>query len=324
MARKAGACVAPPPSLASSRVWRGVAMKLIIRLLFLPLLFLAQASGVAFGDDPSSITPLTLTQGDYGGGRIYLSVRFGNVMGVMRLDTGASTSRVALAPWNKDFPALGQSGSTGVSGQVARCEDVEARNVEIVASQGKGVGRARYEITRCPGGDDLLGLDFLSGARLSLDFSRKELIFFPKALSDSRPTPFRLLGPDRQVVGVDLRMGSAAAVGLFDTGAELSAVDQRFVDAHRRLFTPVKGRPKASEASGARIAARLYRINQLDLGEGHPLKGVYALAYDFGPLREALGPQVPIILGYNVLSRFNWELDFTSKGLPAWRASPRK
>lgn len=301
-------------------------MKLFFRLLSLSLLLLAGGSGVAFGDNAPSVAPLTLTQGAHDGGRIYLPVRFANVQGMMRLDTGASTSRVGLAPWNRDFPTLGQSGSTGVSGETARCEDVEARNVEIRATQGNGVARARYEVTRCPShaGDDLLGLDFFKGARFSLDFGRREMVFFGKPLSDSPPMPFRLLGPDQRLVGVGLRLGNTSAVGLFDTGAELCAVDQRFVERHPRLFTPVKSHLKASEASGARISTRLYRIRQLDFGAGHSVKGVYALAYDFSPLRDALGPEAPVILGYNLLSKFDWDLDFTAKASPNWRATPRK
>ena len=276
----------------------------------------------ASGGDNRSTIPMTLTQSDYGGGRIYLPVRFGNVMGAMRLDTGASTTRVALASWNKDLPSVGQSASTGASGKTTVCEDVDARNVELKASQGNNIERTKYEITRCAtnDGDDLLGLDFFKDARFTLDFERHEMVFFGETRATNHPRPFRLIGPDRRLVGIQLRADSTTAVGLFDTGAEICAVDQQFVNKHKNIFTLVKSKGKASEAGGKQFSHKMYKIKALDLGEGLVLRNVYAIAYDFGVLREALGRQTPIILGYNFVSKLFWELDFTSPASPTWDA----
>lgn len=89
----------------------------VFRPLALSLIGLLLAAAGASAQNGRSVVTMTLTQADYGGGRIYLPMRFGNVMGTMRLDTGASTTRIALAPWNKDLPAVGQSYSTGASGR---------------------------------------------------------------------------------------------------------------------------------------------------------------------------------------------------------------
>jgi hypothetical protein len=294
------------------------------RLAF--LLFIFAAPSLAHGAGSPSTVTMTLASGGYDGGRIYVPVRFGNVMGKMRLDTGASTSRITLAPWNKDLPVLGQSDSTGAFGRVTRCDDVEAKNVELAATQGNNVGRAGYEVTRCAAsdGDDLLGLDFFKGARFTLDFDHSQMVFFSDTRPDWRPVPFQPLGPEKRLLGIPLRIGSATTLGLLDTGAEISAVDQQFIDRHKALFTPVKGKTRASEASGGGLVSRLYKIRTLDLGDGHVLHGVYALAYDFGALREAIGSRASVVLGYNVLSRFNWELDFTKPAQASWVARPRK
>ncbi|QGM98080.1 aspartyl protease family protein [Methylocystis parvus] len=288
-------------------------------------LLLAALTGLADAraEPARSTVGMTLTQADYGGGRIYVPVRFDNMMGAMRLDTGASTTRVALAPWNRDLPVVAQSESTGASGRTVRCDDVEAKNIELKASQGAGVARAKYEVARCAenDGDDLLGLDFFKGARFSLDFAKSEMVFFGDP--PAHPAPFRLLGPDRRLVGVDLRVGNVPAAGLFDTGAEVSAVDQHFVDAHKNLFALAKRKGKASEAGGAGFSSKIYKIKAIDLGQGRVLRGVYALAYDFGPLRQALGSGTPLILGYNVISRFAWTLDLTQAAQPTWDARSR-
>ncbi len=295
-----------------------------MKALRLAFLLLLASAGAAVSDPAPSVIPLTLSHSDYDGGRIYLPVRLGNALGSMRLDTGASTSRVALAPWNKDLPKIGESRSTGVAGQAALCDDVEAQNVQLKASTGNGVGRSKYEMTRCAAGDDLLGLDFFRGTRFSLNFGRGEMAFFATPQPGGHFAPFRTLGPDRRLIGLPLRVGDAAAVGLFDTGAEISAVDQRFVDAHRRQFTPVQSRLKATAAGGGKFSSKLYRIRQISFGEGRVVKGLYALAYDFGALRAALGPEVTVILGYNFLDRFDWEIDLTAADSPRWTASARK
>lgn len=293
---------------------------------YLARLCLALILGAAEANaaDVDSVVPMTLTRGQYGGGRIYLPVRIANMLGAMRLDTGASTTRIRLAPWNKDLPVLGQSDSTGASGRTTRCETVSARNIELKASTGAGVARSAYELSRCLTGDgeDLLGLDFFKGAHFTLDFGRSDMVFSPPA-PDARAKAFIPLGPEQRLVGVDLRLGDTSVVGLFDTGAEVCAVDRQFVDKHKKLFTPVKGKLKASEASGRSFSPKLYRIKEVDLGEGRILRGVYALVYDFGVLREALGSRAPLILGVNLLSAFNWELNFTSPAAAQWDARAR-
>jgi len=272
-----------------------------------------------------SIISITLTQSDYGGGRVYLPARFGNVAGTMRLDTGASTTRIALAPWNRDLPAVGQSDSTGASGVTTRCDDVEAQNVALKATQGNDIARAKYEVSRCAAndGDDLLGLDFFKNARFTLDFDHREMVFFGEPLATGHARPFRALGPDRRLVGVELRVGNAPAVGLFDTGAEICAVDQSFVTKHKKLFVLEKAKGKASEAGGKKFSSKIYRIRELDLGDGRIARDVHALAYDFGPLRAALGKETTLILGFNLLSRFTWGLDFRAADRPMWDARGR-
>lgn len=296
-----------------------------IRHIVLAAIALLTGASSAIADGSRSVVAMTLTQSDHGGGRIYLPVRMGNVIGTMRLDTGASTTRIRLAPWNKDFPSLGQSMSTSASGATTACDDVEARNVEIKADQGNNIARAKYEVSRCAAGDgdDLLGLTFFKGARFTLDFDRREMVFFGESLTTSRPRPFRMLGPDQRLVGVELRSGDTTGVGLFDTGAEICAVDRPFMEKHKKLFTLVKTKGKASGAGGKTFSSKIYRIRELDLGDGRVVRGVPALVYDFGVLREALGRQTPIILGYNFLSRFNWELDFKTPNAPSWNARQR-
>ena len=300
-------------------------MQSIHRLLLLLITTASMATG-AFGDERRSMIPLSLNEGDYGGGRIYAPVRFGSVAGKMRVDTGASTSRITFALWNKDFPVVGHTSSMGASGKLMHCDDVEARNVLLKAAQGDSIGRTKYTLSRCPSsdGDDLLGLDFFRGTRFQLDLAHREIVFpDQKTPGGDLKQPFVTLGADR-LVGVNVQIGGVATVGLFDSGAEISAVDLSFVKSHSDLFTPVKSHIKASEAGGGRWAPKLFKLKEISLGEGRVVKGIFVLAYDFGVLREALGAQTSVLLGYNFLSRFQWDLDFTTPDAPKWSARLRQ
>lgn len=291
-----------------------------IKVITLLFVVMACASAPSRAEPSRSIVMMTETHGPYGGGRAYLPVSFGGFLGLLRFDTGASTTRITVAPWNKDLPAVGRSESVAVSGQVSLCDDVEARNVEIKASEGNNIGRARYVVTRCPSGDELLGLDFFRGTRLTLDFRLKEMIFFDLASSVNRPRPLQLLGPDRRLLGVPLRAGESSIFGLFDTGAELCAVDRQFVQRHKNLFTLVKHRQQADGAGGGAFAPDIYRLKKVDFGDGRVFQDIYVLVYDFGGIRSVLGAQTPMILGYNILRKLRWEFDFTVAGAPTWSA----
>ncbi len=306
-----------PGKLSGRRYMHSINRLLVILILLFP------TTCPAISDEHNSTIPLSLNEGEYGGGRIYAPVRFGNVLGMMRLDTGATSSRITFALWNKDFPVVGQTESIGSSGKSTHCDDVEAKNVLLKAVQGPSIGRAKYTLTRCASsdGDDLLGVDFFKGTRFQLDLARREIVFpDPKASPSQQFQTFVMLGGDRRLVGLKAQIGDAPVIGLFDSGAELSAVDLTFVKSHTEHFTPVKHRLKVSEAGGAKWAPKLYRLKEIDIGEGRILKGLYILAYDFGVLREALGARTPIIFGYNFLSQFQWELDFTPADAPRWRA----
>ena len=294
-----------------------------INRLLLIVILLFPTTSPAISDEHNSMIPLSINEGDYGGGRIYAPVRFGNVLGMMRLDTGATSSRITFALWNKDFPVVGQTESIGSSGKSTHCDEVEAKNVLLKALQGASIGRSKYTLTRCASsdGDDLLGVDFFKGTRFQLDLARREIVFpDPKVSPEQQFQSFVLLGADRRLVGLKAQIGDKPVVGLFDSGAELSAVDLTFVKNHAEHFSPVKHRLKASEAGGAKWAPKLFRLKEINIGEGRILKGLYVLAYDFGVLREALGDRTPIILGYNFISQFHWELDFTAADAPRWRA----
>jgi len=275
--------------------------------------------------EPGATTSLSIASGSYGVGRIYAPVRFGGVTRQMRLDTGASTSHIKLAPWNKKLPSLGQRHTLTVTGNKSLCDKVRFHDVEIIGHENQKVRKENYQLLRCltSNGDDLLGIDFFQGEYFTLNFKDKQINFINNLDQTHQSTPFRKITGADGLLGVDIRIGASTSVGLFDSGAEISAVDQRFVAQNKSSFVLVRATGMATEASGKQWPTKLYKIKSLDIGGGQVVRDIYAIVYDFGVLRDAFGHETSFILGYNFISKFNWTIDLRSSQDPRWTARLR-
>lgn len=65
------------------------------------------------------------------------------------------------------------------------------------------------------------------------------------------------------------------------------------------------------DATGAKVAFKLYRCSSVKIA-GINLEG-NVLAMDFTPLKAKVGEDVHVILGYNLIRKFNWVMDFKNK-----------
>ena len=283
------------------------------------------SSPVIVAQESGSVVNLSIARSSYGGGRLYAPMLIGHFQGKMRVDTGASSSRVSLAPWNKDASIIGSSRSLGVSGKFARCDDVRLPSITMKASVGPDVGRVNYLVTRCASEqeDDLLGLDFFKGGYFVIDSKRHQIQFLSGPSTRTPQYFLKPLGSEKKLVAIDIKIGDLNREGLIDSGAQISAVDRRFVDAHPEFFVFVKSGAKASDASGKPLMSKIYKVKQLDLGDGRIVRGLYVLVYDFALLREEIGEQAPFILGFNLIDKFNWRFDLRANMPPRWEAMPR-
>jgi len=282
---------------------------------------------LGFGASAATV-PLRITDGDFDMGRMYVPIRVGNFKGVMRLDTGATSSRVLLADWNKDFTVVDQTQSMSASGKVVTCDAVEATNVALESQGSANIGRSKYTLRRCPNsdGEDLLGLDFFDGTFLTINFDQGILEVGPKATGQMKGPVQRLpiLDSGQPLAAVPLNPGGEDVLGMLDSGAELSAADTLFVEAHPEWFEYVTEAAQATDAGGNAWAPKIYRVKNLKVAGMFNLENTHLLVYDFGVLREALGPKTPFILGFNIMSQFNWAFDFTRGHSPTFSLEPRK
>ena len=299
-------------------------MKKTTFLIIFSLIFFF-SSPLVKAQESGSIINLSIVRSSYGGGRLYAPMLIGQFQGKMRVDTGASSSRVSPAPWNKDAPIIGSSRSLGVSGKFARCDDVRLPKITMKSAAGPDVGRVNYLVTRCAGEqeDDLLGLDFFRGGYFVVDSKRHQIQFLSGPSAKTPQYFLKPLGAEKKLMAIDIKIGDLNREGLIDSGAQISAVDRRFVDAHPELFVFVKSGARASDASGKPLMTKIYKVKLLDLGDGRIIRGLYVLVYDFALLREEIGEQAHFILGFNLIDKFNWRFDLRTNMPPRWEAMPR-
>ena len=297
----------------------------LVCLLIIAVISMMLCPSIPRCQEPGATSSLSITFGSYGVGRIYAPVRFGEVNRLMRIDTGASTSHIKLAPWNKKLPSLGQRHTLTVTGNKSLCDKVRFHDVEIIGHESQKVRKENYQLLRCltSNGDDLLGIDFFQGEYFTLNFKDKQINFINNLDQTLQSTPFRKITGADGLLGVDIKIGSSASVGLFDSGAEISAVDQRFVAQNKSSFVLVRNTGMATEASGKQWPTKLYQIKSLDIGRGQVVRDIYAIVYDFGVLHEAFGRETSFILGFNFISKFNWMIDLRSSQDPRWTARLR-
>jgi hypothetical protein len=96
---------------------------------------------------------------------------------------------------------------------------------------------------------------------------------------------------------------------VFDTGASITAVDKKWIQAHSDEFESLD---EAEERtfSGEINLTHLYRARSLKVGEVE-FTSLYVIAIDFARM-PWLDSKTAVILGYNVISKGTWKLDYPS------------
>lgn len=272
------------------------------------------ATGLVFSQFSAAvIVPLAIESSSTPqGGRIYVPTQMAGFESLMRLDTGATTSRIRLASWNKNLPIVDHSESVSASGQTRSCDMVQSQGIALRTTNSGKVMRSNYVLSRCPdeSSEDLFGLDFFIGTQVRFDFNARTIELNEPAPTATQFLPLKIITTGDPLLALPLKVDSNTSYfGMVDSGAEISAVDERYVHYHENQFEFIKDVAEASDAAGKSWTPKLYRMKELAIAGGKTLKDVLVIVYDFGYVRQALGTETPFILGYNVLSQFNWTFD---------------
>ena len=106
-------------------------------------------------------------------------------------------------------------------------------------------------------------------------------------------------------------LGSDTVDAIWDTGAELSVVDQDLIQKNPNLFQHLQTINNGVDATGHPVKLELYKFNGIQVGEKH-LSGTI-MSMDFKPIQQKMGSHVKLILGTNLIRMNNWYFDRAEK-----------
>lgn len=256
--------------------------------------------------------PMELKQGPLGSGVIELAATFDGVNIPMVFDTGSSGVQLLKATWNAEYPVLRQEVRRSASGVTFTCDVISIQKISLEGFEQQGFEADRCELEDAP---QLLSLHFFDENVLYFDFSNNRLDLNNP---DSRGIlPLRTYS--RGHVALGLVVAGEQKFGVFDTGAGLSSVDLSFAESHSDEFEFLQD-IDGNDAGGKPIKLKLFKLKTIEIN-GLLLTDEVVLAFDFGDFRDYFGADVPIILGFNIITKFNWTIDLRNS---LWSVEPKK
>lgn len=267
-----------------------------------------------FGTSTVMAAPIVVTPGDLGSYKIEIDVQVDGRTRPFQLDTGANTSMVAADEETLKYSSTGKARSKGASGIPIECDLIVPGNVSF-----DSVSIGNPQLRRCDLGVhnfNNLGLDFLQGSILSLDFESKALT--ADAVLPTSWNPKVLTRLSKGHLTIPVKLGGQNYGALFDTGAQLSAVDLKFAQSNPAIFKLIQSDEVVRNIGGHPILMHVFEIVDLEVGS-LKLANITVLGFEFGEIRDYLGEDAPFILGTNAIIRANWQIDLISN---QWDVQP--
>ena len=220
-----------------------------------------------------------MTPGPFGSGKAYVRCQFDGVERSCFVDTGSVMS--LLAPSNAFLkrPTSGSFKFKSASGVVHEAEVLE---IEAVRLDGINMGSVRLGRLARVGSENVLGMDILGRSAFRMVFRtapKLELRAHPKG-GVLRPLEVSTQG----LMAIPVSFGGNEALGVWDTGASVTAVDTEFVRRNPGVFKRQRTGVEGVDGTGEVVELELYRANELMIGNRR-FKNLYAVALDLGALR---------------------------------------
>lgn len=272
----------------------------------------------SFEDDESKFVRFHVLSRKYLGrqriGQIFVGCNLdGKNERICLLDTGSAASSVPEDSFTLSYDSAGKihqfiKGEVVSVGHSIDLESFSAAGASFEKTRLMRLSPSYFPVNLASQGiDGVIGEDLLLKSGLTLDFQNSQIEIGRIKESDSLPYRFRLNLNNQVVLPVNLNGESVEAV--FDTGASFTAVDKKWIREHSDQFEPV-GEGSERTFYGHINLARIYRAKNLRVGEAE-FPSLYVIALDFSRM-PWLDSNTVVILGFNVISKGSWKLDYPS------------
>lgn len=239
---------------------------------------------------------------DPDGASLYVEGRLGSRPYRFLLDTGAGRTFLVYDEHSAGFERVDGGGSSGVFAKsthdvirVPRLEIGEMVRENVMISRGSpDEGRTV----------SLIGMDVLKDASYHFLFDQNRVLVDAEYSISTEP-----LWVDKVYHPyVDVGLGAHQASAVWDTGASMTVVDLRLVEAHPTYFEAV-GHSVGTDSTGQQMETPMYLIRGAVIG-GRQFAPHRAAGVDLSHVNTGLERPMDFILGYTTLSQANWLFDF--------------
>lgn len=242
--------------------------------------------------------PLHVAKSDQGTFLPYVKINVDGHDTDFLFDTGAVTSSIASDDFTKKYISQGVSESKGASG-ISKAGDL------ILIQKMKMGLQVFSEIKIKRGNVSLLGLDRLKDFVFQVDLKNQSLNLLKALPNNTKLLVVRRLKPGHFTI--PLKFSDIVVDALFDTGADSTVIDSKFVKQHQNLFKLVRTED-GTDANGVKIPSQVYSVESIQIGD-LVLKNVEMVTFEFGDHMTKSMEGSPLILGNNVILKAIWSFD---------------
>ena len=249
--------------------------------------------------------------------QLFAPIKLGALEGLAFVDTGATQSTL-LKSYSEPFEKLELEESWGAYGvrHLEQCIIPAVRFLNTDYADVQVHVEESLNVTLPEDPSPVLmraGADLLTKQSLIIDFSKEHLGF--GAGDYFEQSPVQKVSLKTKLNLFDIEIGSLTLPCIFDTGAGLSVLNARFLDAVKSQMEelePIETR----DGSGKVFPLRVFYHPAVSLA-GKTLGDVRLLVIDLSPIEQFTGKEIGAVLGFEAMKNHSWLLEWSEELL--WR-----
>lgn len=230
---------------------------------------------------------------------VFVPCKIGKKEFSCHLDTGMKMTEVSDKSSN-DFKFVRKGRSGNIDGKFSPCRELVAPKIALGSKTKEDV-----VIQNCEGHrlhPKVIGINFFANERFRLNLKEKTLSFDLNPITEGP----RFIYLRDSYIGLPVTIGKVGMLGLFDTGAGLTVVDESLLGEEKDNFG-VHSEVDVDTPNG-KTKAKVYFLRKLRTGD-ETIENVQCLAMPFKFMKETFGSDVRVIIGNNLISQYDWSFD---------------
>jgi hypothetical protein len=272
---------------------------MILRRIVL-ILFLLPGLGLS----RTNAEPVRVISGPSASGQAFVFCTFDGIRQNCFLDTG---SAMTLLAYSREFAGKTNAGTFHFKGATGILQEGETIRIHSAVLDGVEFDNLKIgRIRRDSQIKSALGIDLLGRRPFSLNFRFKPSLHLdPKA--PRKPFTTLEIG-SHHLFTIPLVIGKLHGRALWDSGAGITVVDEKFIQSHQENFKTTDDFETATDGTGESLPVKAFRAKIIKIGR-RTFRNSLVVATDLSILRANGNPPVQAVIGFNLIRKCDWYFD---------------